>query len=44
VAIADPAAECVVNAAWLKENDNPALKQFVELLRRSYPNRRRRGG
>jgi DNA-binding transcriptional LysR family regulator len=44
LAIADPAAECVVNAAWLKENDNPALKQFVQLLRRRYPDKRRRGG
>ena len=44
LAIADPAADCVVNAAWLKENDNPALKQFVALLRRRYPNKRRRGG
>jgi len=42
--IADPAAECVVNAAWLKENDNPALKQFIALLRRRYPDKRRRGG
>jgi len=44
LAIADPAAECVVNAAWLKENNNPALKQFVALLRQRFPDKRRRNG
>jgi DNA-binding transcriptional LysR family regulator len=42
--IADPAAECEVCGAWLKENDNPALKQFVELLRKRYPDKPRGGG
>jgi DNA-binding transcriptional LysR family regulator len=37
-------AECTVCAAWLRENLNPALKSFVGLLRRLYPDKRRRGG
>jgi DNA-binding transcriptional LysR family regulator len=43
LAIADPAAEGTVNAAWLMENDNPALRQFCDLLRRRYPDHRRGG-
>ncbi|HEX4095160.1 MAG TPA: hypothetical protein VHX64_00460, partial [Caulobacteraceae bacterium] len=36
-AIDDPNAHCEVRAAWLNENDNPALRQFLSLMRSLYP-------
>jgi DNA-binding transcriptional LysR family regulator len=35
--IADENAHCEVRAAWLNENDNPALRQLLSLLRTRYP-------
>jgi DNA-binding transcriptional LysR family regulator len=34
-------AQCTVCAAWLDENDNPALRRFISLIRRRYPSVRR---